>query len=102
MATRKSNSARGSYVTLSLEDRIHSLEKRATRTEQHRAWERSLIHRACLSLAIYIGSALMLTTLMVPGWYVSALTPVVSYWIYLLFLHLVRAVWYTHKTQRRS
>lgn len=106
MATRKSSPTNktGSYegyVTPTLEDRVRSLERRATRTENHRAWDNSLAHRTCISLAVYIGSALMLITLMVPGWFTTAFMPVACYWIYILFLNLARTLWTSHFIKRK-
>ena len=90
------------YVTPPLEDRIRVLEKRFKRIESQREWESSLTHRACISLGIYIGSALLLIAFMVPVWYAASFAPVFCYWLYRLAAYLIRDLWEGRKPANRK
>ena len=104
MATKKSSSASSSvgYVTTPLEDRLRTIERRLARIESHRLWQKSWLHNACISFAIYIGSCMMLLTLLIPGWYIQALYPVASFWLYVLAVTLAQTYWKTTQQNRRN
>jgi uncharacterized protein (DUF983 family) len=80
-------------MTQDIEKRLTAIEQRNENVTFDKAWETSFTRRITIALITYAVAALLMMTLNVPNWSVSALIPVCGYILSTLSLPFLKKWW---------
>jgi hypothetical protein len=88
--------------TMNLEAEVRQIQERNKRVEADKAWETSLLRRACITVLTYVVILIFLLVVGFPNPYLSALVPAVGFMLSTLTLSYAKAAWVRNWEKKRT
>lgn len=76
-----------------LQDELSALKARNARVDADKAWETSLFRKVLILVITYILAAVVMWTIGVPNYFLSACIPTLGYFLSTLSLSVVKGWW---------